>query len=226
VAARAAGIRPGLDDRVRVRRAREAFVAFAAAEAARVEGRAPLRPVGQEVAFGEKGGRPALVLRAGGRRIEVRGRIDRLDADDAGNAVAVDYKLSFRGRKYGEREHAEALEGGDPQVPLYLLALRDAAGLVPAGVEIADIVSGRVTGIRVEGAPDTVAPDGRPVLLPRADLDGIARAMAARAGGAAAALARGDVTPWPRDPGRCGAGKCDFADLCRFEKWRLAGGKP
>jgi ATP-dependent helicase/nuclease subunit B len=217
------GLRPGLDDRVRARRAREALVAFAASEGARVDARRPLGPVAEEAAFGERGGWPALVLRAGGRRVEVRGRLDRLDADAAGNAVAVDYKMSFRGRKYGEREHAEALADGDPQVPLYLVALRDAAGLVPAGVEIADVVSGRITGIRVEGAPPTVAPDRASVVVAPGDIDGIARALAARARAAADALARGDVTPRPKDADRCGPGECRFADLCRFEKWRLAG---
>jgi ATP-dependent helicase/nuclease subunit B len=226
LAERTAAMRPGLDDRIRVGRARGALVAFAAAESARVDGRAPLRPVGEEVPFGGQAPYPPLVLRAGGRRIEVRGFLDRLDTDDARNAVAVDYKLSLRGRKYTAKEHESALEDGDPQVPLYLVALRDALGLVPAGVEIADIFTGRVTGIRVEGAPDTVAPDDASVRVTRAELDDLARAMAARAGGAAAALARGDVTPWPADPDRCGAGKCDFADLCRFEKWRLRGDRP
>ena len=129
-------------------------------------------------------------------------------------------------RKYGEKEHAEALADGDPQVPLYLVALRDAAGFEPAGVEIADVVSGRVSGIRVEGAPGDVAPDRAAVIVAPGEIDGIARALAARAAGVASALGRGDVAPWPADPARCGPGKCAFADLCRFDKWAPPRGRP
>jgi hypothetical protein len=183
--------------------------------------------VAAEAGFGRGDRWRPLVLRAGGRRVEVRGRFDRVDADPAGNAVAVDYKVSFGrgGRKYGARDHEDALEEGDPQVPLYLVALRDAAGYAPAGVEIADVVNRRVTGIRVEGAPETVAADRASVVLPAEEVEAIRGRLAARAALAAAALARGAVEPWPRDPARCGAGKCDFADLCRFEKVRLEAGR-
>jgi ATP-dependent helicase/DNAse subunit B len=218
----------GLDDRLAAARARAALVAFAAREAVRVDERKPIRPSGQEVGFGPGKEHPSLVLRSGGRRVEVRGSLDRLDVDGEGRAVAVDYKYRT-GRdekKYTETEHREALVDGDPQVPLYLLALRDAAGLVPLGVEIVDVVSGRVTGIRVEGAPESVARDRKSVVVEPAGLDDLARALGGRAAGAAAALGRGDVAPWPLDANRCGAGSCDFADLCRFEKWRLRGDRP
>jgi hypothetical protein len=215
-----AGVPAGLDDRVLALRGRAALVAFAAFEGARVDGRRPLRPVKEEASFGMGGEYPALLLRAGARRIEVRGQFDRVDADPAGNAVVVDYKMSFAGRKYAAREHDLALTDGDPQVPLYLAAIRGAAGFAPAGVEIADIAARRVTGIRVEGAPESVAPDPKSVVVSAADIDLIVEALSLRAGIAAAALAKGDVAPGPKDPARCGAGNCDYADLCRFEKGR------
>jgi hypothetical protein len=217
LAAEVRGVRPGLDGRVAALRTREALAAFAAAEALRAAARPfPLRQA--EAGFGAGDGFPPLVLRSRGRRIEVRGRMDRIDRDAEGRAVAVDYKVSAKGRKYGEKEHGEALAGGDPQVILYLLALRDAAGLVPAGVEIADVLAGGITGIRVDDAPGTVAPDGEAIVIPRAGIDDLAIRLGERAGAAARALARGDVTPFPRDPDRCGAGKCGYADLCRFAK--------
>ena len=57
-------------------------------------------------------------------------------------------------------------------------------------------------------APNSRLPDG--VELHQGDIS---------TPGAVASLARGAVPARPSDPDRCGSGNCDFADLCRYEKW-------
>jgi hypothetical protein len=214
-----AGIRPGLDDRATAARAREAVLAFCRSEAERTIARR-WKPVGFEVPFGSGGRGEAgpLVLRAGGRRVEVRGRLDRLDRAPDGSAIAVDYKMRWKERPFDEKEFEKGASGEDPQPFVYWLALRDAFGLRPAGVEFAQVGARTVSGLRAADAPESVAPD-EPRVLDAEGAAAVERAVRDAAGRAAAALARGLVPARPNDPDRCGSGRCDYADLCRFEKW-------
>lgn len=86
-----------------------------------------LRPVATELRFGTfphtdpaSPTLPAITLLAdGGTAIELRGKIDRLDIDPAGNAMLVDYKSGGKTFKIGEFIH-----GLDLQLIAYMLALR------------------------------------------------------------------------------------------------------
>ncbi|MBN2559902.1 MAG: PD-(D/E)XK nuclease family protein [Phycisphaerae bacterium] len=104
-------------------------------------GRTPLQSVTTEMRFGgdEAEALPALELRtAGGRTVQVRGKIDRVDvlqADDVSLAVVLDYKRSIGRRlQLDEVYHGLAL-----QLLAYLLVIRDQGGgltsttLVPGG---------------------------------------------------------------------------------------------
>jgi len=222
------GVRPGIDDHALAVRAREAVAAFARTETARIDARTFV-PSLFEHGFGMgPEGAPALRFLLGRRRAEVRGQFDRVDLAPDGTAVAVDYKMRWSERDYDEEGHEAALSGEDPQVPLYWLALRDALRAPPAGVEIAEVGSLRVTGIRSPGAPESVAPDGAVALddASAGEVEAGVRALLSRAAGS---LARGEIPARPFDPDLCGAGRCDYADLCRYEKWdpaRRGGGRP
>ncbi|MHC4922621.1 MAG: PD-(D/E)XK nuclease family protein [Planctomycetota bacterium] len=207
-----------LSDRALAARARDAMVAFAAEEKERIASR-PFRPVHFEVGFGLPGSdHGALVLEADGRRIELRGRLDRVDVDEQGRAVAVDYKSGWSTRPFGKSRWERALEGIDPQVPAYLVVLCDVLGLEPAGVEIAAVATGEVSGVRVEGHGGAVAPRVNSVVLPADELDAVRNAVTDAAGRAAGDLDRGNIAPWPADANRCGSDRCSYADLCRFGK--------
>ena len=220
LAATAAGARPGLGDRATAVRAREAVAAFARAEGVRIDRRLYV-PSLFEHPFGMvPGGTPALRFAAGRRRVEVRGVFDRVDlAPGEGPAVIVDYKMRWKEEPYDGDRHEEALAGKDPQVPLYWLALRDALGREPAGVEIAEVGTLAITGLRAASADGGVAPDGA-VVLDAAGDDGLRARLEEMLAGAVGALGRGEIPARPVDEDRCGAGACDFADLCRYEKWR------
>jgi hypothetical protein len=214
-----AGSRPGLEDRARARRAREALLAFCRFEKDRIAGRA-VKPEAHEIPFGlgRGDGAPALVLRAAGRRVEVRGQIDRLDAAGDGTAVAVDYKMRFRERPFDDEKFEEAAAGRDPQALVYWLAVREVFGRKVLGVEFAEVGTLAVSGIRAPGAPESVAPH-KPRILDAEEEARIEASVREAAGRAVSALAKGDIGTRPEDRTRCGAGSCDFADLCRYEKW-------
>lgn len=93
--------------------------------------RGRFRPVGVEVAFGPEGPLPGITLEvAGGRRLSLRGQIDRVDAalgDDAVHfLLVIDYKRGSRDLSLEAVAH-----GLDLQMPLYLaVATRHGAILV------------------------------------------------------------------------------------------------
>jgi RecB family exonuclease len=80
-----------------------------------------------EQAFGLEG-RPCLDVTHDGRRLRLRGFVDRLDRDANGQLQVIDYKagsspISSRDLESGKRV----------QLPLYALAVRDALGLGEIG---------------------------------------------------------------------------------------------
>ena len=80
-----------------------------------------LRPVLLEYEFGGASGRPPVVVPGAAGEIRLRGRIDRVDADDS-HLLVIDYKNSRGEREHRERLGAEALGLTSFQPPLYLLA--------------------------------------------------------------------------------------------------------
>jgi hypothetical protein len=98
---------------------------FVAAEARNVDG---LVPALLEHRFGGSSGRPPLALEAGGERVLLQGRIDRVDAS-AGRLVVVDYKSSGDVRRHQAQLDPGALGVTSFQPPVYLLAAaRDLPG--------------------------------------------------------------------------------------------------
>ena len=87
-----------------------------------------LRPAATELRFGSFSNSdsappalPAVKLDPANASLELRGKIDRLDVDPAGNAMLVDYKSGGRKFKLGQFVH-----GLDLQLVAYLLAVRGA----------------------------------------------------------------------------------------------------
>ncbi|MBU1701230.1 MAG: PD-(D/E)XK nuclease family protein [Candidatus Eisenbacteria bacterium] len=133
-------------------RGRRGLTHYARAEAHRLA-ESLYKPLLAEAAFGfpqEEGGKPALVIRAaGGRSIELRGRIDRLDTQAGRRAVVLDYKTG--------RQHETirtVLERGEKlQAGLYMLALQEVFELRPAGAFYVGILPGPI-GEEKQGDPE------------------------------------------------------------------------
>jgi hypothetical protein len=148
-----------------------------------------------------------------GEAVELSGKIDRVDVDDRGRAVVVDYKYSTvdRWSKLDEKIG----EGLDLQLPIYALA---AAKLLNREVVAAGYVTlrdGKERWLRLDAA----APGGARADVTWEGADRAARlaAVEARIREADAKIREGGIEAKPRDPDRCGRGKCPFADLCRYE---------
>jgi ATP-dependent helicase/DNAse subunit B len=173
------------------------------------------RPTEFELAFGI-GDAPPFVLAAPagprGEPVELAGMIDRVDVDDAGRAVVVDYKTSRVGR-YAKLDEKIAT-GADLQLPIYAMA---ASSLLRRQVVAAGYVTlrdGRERWLRLAAG----APGGRGDV----DWTGDERsarfaAVEARVRELDASIRDGRIEAAPRDMDRCGRGKCPFADLCRYE---------
>ena len=135
--------------------------------------------------------------------IKIRGKIDRVDlacppAPQAG--VVVDYKYS---RTAGPIE--EGL-----QMPIYLMALKEALGVEPAGGVISAIRGPAWVGIMRADDEDRFLD-----LLERArgQIREVVREIEA-----------GVIRPGPKDIRRCGRA-CPFHPVCRFETWWKEGGQ-
>jgi hypothetical protein len=147
-----------------------------------------------------------------GEAVELAGMIDRVDVDDAGRAVVVDYKTSRIGR-YSKLDEKIAT-GADLQLPIYAMAAAKLLSREVVAAGYATLRDGRERWLRL--APG--APGGRGDVDWTGD-DRAAKfvAVEARIRELDASIKGGGIEAAPRDMDKCGRGKCPFADLCRFE---------
>jgi hypothetical protein len=161
-------------------------------------------PIAVEKEFGG-GGAPAVVREVGGRTFSFRGKIDRVDRDQDGRVVVVDYKTGNARRYEGLRSDCVD-RGRHLQLPLYALAARDSLG-----------GSGDV------GAEFRFVGDDAAVFRFELDDEGIQRldeVLATLAG----SIATGAFPLRPGAPGFGGyehCGRCDFDRVCPSERTEL-----
>src|SRR6185369_3903082 len=113
------------------------------------------RPAEFELPFGI-GEAPPFVLAAPagprGESVELSGMIDRVDVDDAGRAVVVDYKTS-RIARYAKLDEKIAT-GADLQLPIYAMAAAKLLGRAVVAAGYATLRDGRERWLRLApGAP-------------------------------------------------------------------------
>lgn len=117
-----------------------------------------LAPAAVEHRFGGSSGRAPLAFEAGGERVLVKGRVDRIDASP-GRLLVLDYKNARSGEAYAELLAPEALGVTSFQAPVYALAaardlpgrarveatyalLRRATRLAPVALDVAALRAG------------------------------------------------------------------------------------
>jgi ATP-dependent helicase/nuclease subunit B len=206
---------------------RRALAAFLPKEAERLR-RLGLSPGRFEHDFGtSKSASPAVMLDGEGRGERLSGKIDRIDLLPGGRAgVIVDYKYSSAAGVRKQRDESLGKKGEIKafQVAIYLLALEEALGLLPAGAELVSLKKrverfgiGRRDLLRDAGLERDLEEDWE--LLEESEF----RAFLDRARVAMSRLARriraGEIDTHPADPEACGPGECDAADICRFDRW-------
>jgi len=173
------------------------------------------KPCHVEYSFGDAGenDQPALVMESGGKKIRLRGRVDRIDTDTGKKfAVVIDYKRSAK-FKAGNLELGTAL-----QLPLYLLAAQKHLGLMPLGAEIYSIRDHKRSGFYCE----RIAKAFEKEFSSRSQLPGevfqkaLDRAlMFVRK--FIKEIAASEIPVRPRD---CES-FCPYGTVCRIEKWKL-----
>ncbi len=179
-----------------------------------------------EMKFGDGADtRPLEVQLNDGAVIRINGRLDRVEtvlADGKKLGLVLDFKYSA---KAFSEEHLENLRQGlELQLAIYLLAVKELFGLVPAGAELyplkADpparcgvydrslvryIFRGKLPEDAEDLGPEQFAElieDGRRWIQRHAE-----------------DIRRGAIAVEPKFPERCE--NCDFFDVCRVKKWEL-----
>ncbi len=180
------------------------------------EAESPLEPTYLEVGFGieahdQRGAAselPAFEFAPGAR---LRGRIDRIDVGETGEAVVYDYKSSFAPAP------AKWVAEGRLQIALYMRVVEALLELPVAGGFFQPLSR----ELRARGVLDA---DGgieldcvRGDTRPREDLDALLDEALTAAREAAAQAARGEIEPRPQS---CAYGKkgCEFPTICRCER--------
>jgi len=121
-----------------------------------INSRRQLKNFDVEVSFGSKagmcGGRNSTEQQLNIDDFHLRGRLDRVDLDgDSNRAIVIDYKAS---RSVGGQRDFEKTR--EIQIPLYMLALRDAFGLDPIGGEYLALRGDKRGGLYLEGYEDVL----------------------------------------------------------------------
>ncbi|MEE9200905.1 MAG: PD-(D/E)XK nuclease family protein, partial [Candidatus Brocadiales bacterium] len=190
----------------------------------------PLRPEYIEKSFGGSG-EPALEIHdtqgMGPDTIRIRGRIDRVDVAEVDGeriGLVLDYKYvryadgGLTKSKFKEIEE----EGVDLQLPIYLMAAREFLDVTPVGAQLYTLKppperSG-ILELRVKQLAPSLTVKGMPFIEER-DMEAFLEHSRDHIRRQAGGIMSGCKDILPRDVQRCEEGRCEFLDVCRFEKW-------
>jgi ATP-dependent helicase/nuclease subunit B len=155
--------------------------------------------------------------------IEISGKIDRVDVSEVNGekvGIIIDYK-------YGQTEFrlTELEEGLDLQLPIYILALRDVFRVIPVAAEFYALKSSKKTGIynrelidklklNIKPAKKSLAVDNKEFNKRLKDAENHILKFSRE-------IRKGRIELAPANIDFCGEGNCDFANVCRIDKWRL-----
>ncbi|KHE90223.1 MAG: exodeoxyribonuclease V subunit gamma [Candidatus Scalindua rubra] len=155
--------------------------------------------------------------------VEISGKIDRVDISEVDGGkigVIIDYK-------YGQTEFklTDLEEGLDLQLPIYLLALRDVFKVVPVAAEFYALKSSKKTGIYNQELIDKLNLNIKPMKKSLSvDSKGFNKLLKEAENHIMKFLKEirtGRIELAPANLDFCGEGNCDFANVCRIDKWRL-----
>ena len=155
--------------------------------------------------------------------IEIAGKIDRIDISEVNGekiGVIIDYK-------YGQTEFksTDLEEGLDLQLPIYLLALREVFKIIPVAAEFYALKSSKKTGIYNQELIDNlklnIKPMKRSLSVDSKGFNKLLKEAENRILEFSKEIRNGRIELAPANIDFCGEGNCDFANVCRIDKWRL-----
>ncbi|MFQ5715229.1 MAG: PD-(D/E)XK nuclease family protein, partial [Candidatus Scalinduaceae bacterium] len=155
--------------------------------------------------------------------IEISGKIDRVDVSAANGekiGTIIDYK-------YGKTEFKlmDLEEGTDLQLPIYILALRDVFKIVPIAAEFYALKTSKKTGIYNQELIDrlkiNLKPSRKSLSVDNKEFNKRLKDAESHILKFSREIRNGRIDLDPKNIDLCGEGNCDFANVCRIDKWRL-----
>ncbi len=179
----------------------------------------PLQPRYFELPFGKEGSRfPALEIDVNGKKMKIKGEIDRVDTDASGTAAAIiDYKRTASAAKFDKKDFEMGIS---LQLPLYLAAVERFLKLKPAGAELYAVKERRKSGFYHEDFrqlfPDLTS---RKIIMPEKEFQQFLAKCLDFVRGYAAEMADLKMPVRPRSVKECDF--CSYGPVCRIQKWRV-----
>ena len=155
--------------------------------------------------------------------VEISGKIDRIDISETNGeeiGVIIDYK-------YGQTEFklTDLEEGLDLQLPIYLLALRDVFKIIPVAAEFYALKSSKKTGIYnqelISNLSLNIKPIKKSLSVDNKEFNKMLKDAENHIRKFSKEIRNGRIELAPANIDFCGEGNCDFANVCRIDKWRL-----
>ncbi len=182
-------------------------------------------PAYLELRFDPRADFPAVQLNVATGSVGITGRIDRLDASQEKDVIIIDYKYK-RSESESKSVFFREVGGGiQTQLPLYWMAVEKLFDLKPIAMLQIYLRSGKIRGFKLKDAPPLREGEAKSQELTEIDesecqeiLSAVKKTLEEKS----IAIGSGDIAPEPRNSDRCGPGKCDYADLCRFrgDRWK------
>lgn len=213
-------------EREELRRCLERFAAFEQQHGDRY--RTAIRPEYIELKFGYADGAPALeVTLADHTIIRVLGRLDRVEVVPAGDkklGLVVDFK--YNAKAFKKESWDQIQEGLELQFPVYLLALQERFGLVPAGAELYPLKTETLSrrGIYDSALLDQIfqqPPPAKAICLDPPQFREMMEQGRQWMKQHAERIRDGEIAVFPKFPERCK--NCAFFDVCRVKQWEFPG---
>jgi len=183
-----------------------------------------LKPSMFEVKFGDEEIETLKIGDSDNGAIEISGKIDRIDISEVDGekiGVIIDYK-------YGQTEFKskDLEEGLDLQLPIYLLALREVFNIVPVAAEFYALKSSKKTGIYSQELIDNLSLNIKPMKkslsVDSKEFNKMLKEAENHIIKFSKEISNGRIELAPVNLDFCGEGNCDFANVCRIEKWMVS----
>ncbi len=181
-------------------------------------------PAEPELHFGKGGKVPGLNLELSVGNIQLKGQIDRIDESQDGRVLITEYKYQ-EANSHSKTEFFDNIyQGQIPQLPLYGLVARDVLGKRPVALLQIYLRSAVIRGVRteeIENPPVNMNRGSEIRIIDQEGMNQIFNTAVKKLDEMAVRISEGDIQPVPSDFNRCGPGKCEYSDLCRFrQRWK------
>ena len=182
------------------------------------------RPSMFEVKFGDEEIETLKIGDGNKGGIEISGKIDRIDISEVDGekiGAIIDYK-------YGQTEFksTDMGEGLDLQLPIYLLALREVFKIIPVAAEFYALKSSKKTGIYnqelINKLGFNIKPAKKSLSVDDKEFNKMLKEAEKHILKFSKEIRNGRIELAPANIDYCGEGNCDFANVCRIDKWMVS----